>query len=102
MLLSLVASGMGFAITTPLCIWQSRQFIPGIRIVPLSSFTRQGRQYPDVTRTFFLAYRQGELGTLPTEVRDLVRIAVRKQISIDISSQLGLEKDVLWTPPEGD
>jgi len=101
-LLSLVASGMGFALTTPLCIWQSRHFIPGIRVVPLSSFSRQGRAYPDLTRTFFLAYRQGELGTLPNEVRDLVRIAARKQISLDISAQLGLEKDVLWTPPEGD
>lgn len=101
-LLSLVASGMGFALTTPLCIWQSRHFIPGIRVVPLSSFSRQGRPYPDVTRTFYLAYRQGELGTLPIEVRDLVRIAVRKQISADISAQLGLDKDVLWTPTEGD
>lgn len=101
-LLSLVASGMGFALTTPLCIWQSRHFIPGIRIVPLSAFSRQGREYPELTRTFFLAYRQGELGTLPSEVRELIRIAVRKQISGDISAQLGLDKDVLWTPPEGD
>lgn len=101
-LLSLVASGMGFALTTPLCIWQSRQFIPGIRIVPLSSFMRLGRPYPEMTRTFHLAYRQGELGTLPTEVRDLVRIAVRRQISNEISASLGLDKDVLWTPGEAD
>ncbi|MBA2965033.1 MULTISPECIES: LysR family transcriptional regulator [Ramlibacter] len=99
-LLSLVASGMGFALTTPLCIWQSRHFIPGIRVVPLSSFARQGRAYPDMTRTFFLAFRQGELGTLPTEVRDLVRIAVRRQLSPEIGTQLGLAKDMLWTPPE--
>lgn len=99
-LLSLVASGMGYALTTPLCIWQSRQFVPAIRVVPLSAFQRQGRPYADMTRTFWLAYRQGELGTLPNEVRDLVRIAVRKQISLDISVQLGLEKDVLWTPHE--
>ena len=100
-LLSLVASGMGFALTTPLCIWQSRHFLPGIRLVPLSSFSRQGKPYPELTRTFFLAYRQGELGTLPTEVRDLVRIAVRKQISTEISTQLRLNKDALWTPAEG-
>jgi hypothetical protein len=100
--MSLVASGMGFALTTPLCIWQSRHFIPNIRVVPLAGFSRQGRAYPELTRTFFLAYRQGELGTLPSEVRDLVRIAVRKQISPEISAQLGLDKDVLWTPPEGE
>ncbi|NDZ18336.1 LysR family transcriptional regulator [Variovorax sp. WS11] len=101
-LLSLVASGMGFALTTPLCIWQSRQFLPDIRIVPLSAFTRQGRPYPEMTRTFHLAYRQGELGTLPNEVRDLVRIAVRRHLSSEISAQLHLEKDVLWTPSDAD
>jgi len=101
-LLSLVASGMGFALTTPLCIWQSRQFLPDIRIVPLPAFTRQGRPYPEMTRTFHLAYRQGELGTLPNEVRDLVRIAVRRHLSSEISAQLHLEKDVLWTPSDAD
>jgi DNA-binding transcriptional LysR family regulator len=102
-LLSLVASGMGFALTTPLCIWQSRQFLPGIRVVPLSSFTRQGRPYPDMTRSFHLAYRQGELGTLPNEVRDLVRIAVRKHISAEIGANLGLDRGTaLWTPTEPD
>lgn len=101
-LLSLVASGMGFALTTPLCIWQSRQFFSNIRIVPLSAFTRQGRAYPDLTRTISLAYRQGELGTLPNEVRDLMRSVARKQISVDIGSALGLGKDVLLAPPDGD
>lgn len=99
-LLSLVASGMGFALTTPLCIWQSRQFAQSVRILPLSSFTRQGRTYPEMTRTFFLAYREGELGTLPTEVRDLIRIAARKQISADIKSHLGLARDALWIPQD--
>lgn len=101
-LLSLVASGMGFAVTTPLCIWQSRQFLPNIRVVPLSSFARQGRAYPDMSRSFYLAYRQGELGTLPNEVRDLIRIALRKQIAVEIRSKLGLDTDGLWTPPEGE
>jgi DNA-binding transcriptional LysR family regulator len=102
-LLSLVASGMGFALTTPLCIWQSRQFLKDVRVVPLSAFSRQGRPYADLTRTFFLAYRQGELGTLPTEVRDLVRIAARRQISSEIGANLKLPAgEVLWTPADGD
>ena len=99
-LLSLVGSGMGFALTTPLCIWQSRHFIPNVRVLPLSVFSQHGRPYPEMTRTFYLAYRSGELGSLPTEVRDLVRIAVRKHISTEIGTALGLSKDVLWTPPE--
>lgn len=101
-LLSLVASGVGFALTTPLCIWQSRHFIPNIRVVPLSAFSRQGRPYPELSRTFSLAYRQGELGPLPNEVRDLVRIAVRKQISVEIGRQIGQDSDVLWTPDDGE
>lgn len=101
-LLSLVASGTGFALTTPLCIWQSRQFIPGIRVLPLSSFTRQGKPYPPMSRSFYLAYRQGELGTLPNEVRDLIRIAISRHISGEIGAALGLERDVLWIPPATD
>lgn len=99
-LLSLVASGMGFALTTPLCIWQSRHHVQSVRILPLSAFTRLGRPYPELSRTFFLAYRQGELGTLPKEVCDLIRIAARKHISPEISAQLKMEKDVLWIPDD--
>ena len=99
-LLSLVASGMGFALSTPICIWQSRHFIPQVRVLPLSAFTRHGRPYPGMTRTFHLAYRQGELGTLPLEVRDLVRIAIKRQISTEIGVALGLPKDILRTPAD--
>jgi DNA-binding transcriptional LysR family regulator len=99
-LLSLVASGTGFALTTPLCIWQSRQFSQGVKILPLSSFSRQGRAYPPMSRSFYLAYRQGELGTLPNEVRDLIRIAISKHISTEIAATLGLDRSVLWIPSD--
>jgi DNA-binding transcriptional LysR family regulator len=101
-LLSLVASGMGFAVTTPLCLWKSRHFLPGLRILPLSSFSRRGRPYPELIRTFHLAYREGELGTLPFEVRELVRIAVRKQLSAEVAKTLGLDRNVLSTPDDGE
>ena len=101
-LLSLVASGVGFALTTPICLWQSRHFIPNVRVIPLSNFTRQGRPYAEMTRTFYLAYRQGELGTLPGEVRDLVRIAIRRQISSEIGAALGMPGEVLLTMPDKD
>ena len=94
-LLSLVANGMGFALSTPLCIWQSRHFLPDIRIVRLSSLLRQGKPYADLSRSFYLAYRQGELGNLPNEVRDLVRIAAKRQIARDIAATLRLDGDVL-------
>lgn len=101
-LMSLVANDMGFALTTPLCIWQSRQFLPDIQVLPLSAFARQGRSYADVSRTFYLAYRPGELGTLPMEVRDVIRIAVRRQLSQDITAALGLASDALVVPEEGE
>jgi DNA-binding transcriptional LysR family regulator len=101
-LLSLVGSGAGFAITTPLCIWQSRHFLPSIRVIPLSAFTRHDRPYPDMTRTFHLVYRPGELGTLSTEVRDLIRVAVRRQFSGEITSSLGLKEAALWTPSDSE
>ncbi|HKS54355.1 MAG TPA: hypothetical protein VJS12_03675, partial [Steroidobacteraceae bacterium] len=41
-MLSLVAAGLGFAITTPLCLWQSRHFVPEVRVIPLSSFSHHG------------------------------------------------------------
>jgi DNA-binding transcriptional LysR family regulator len=96
-LLSLVASGMGFALTTPLCIWQSRHSAPAIRVLALPNFTRHGRPYPEMSRSFQLAYRHGELGTLPNEVRDLVRIAVGKQIGPEIIAQLNIGNDALST-----
>lgn len=99
-LLSLVGSGVGFALTTPLCLWQSRHFIPSLRIVPLPAFSRHGRPYPELKRSFHLAYRQGELGSLPIEVKDLVRLAVRRQISAEIGSALKLGNDVLLTPAD--
>jgi hypothetical protein len=85
-----------------MCLWKSRHFLPGLRIVPLSGFSRRGRTYPEQTRTFHLAYREGELGTLPFEVRQLVRIAVRKQLSAEVAKALGMDRGVLTTPEDGE
>lgn len=99
-LLSLIASGAGFGLSTPLCIWQSRQFLSNLRVLPLSTFFREGRAYPYVSRTLYLGYRTGELGALPTEVRALIQIAIRKQIAPEITKALALEKDALSVPED--
>lgn len=52
-LLSLVAARAGFAISTPLCLWQARHYLGDIAVMPLPS-SRLGR------RDFFLLHRQGE------------------------------------------
>ncbi len=93
-LLSLVSAGLGFAITTPLCIWQSRHFVPELRILPLSAFSRGGEPYAPLARTFSLACREGELGSLPHEVHNIIRVAGR-DIAARIVVKLGLARDAI-------
>ncbi len=42
-LLSLVAAGLGFAISTPLCLWQARHYLDDIVVLPLPD-SRLGRR----------------------------------------------------------
>jgi len=89
-LLALVAAGLGFTITTPMCVWQSRHVIPQVRFVPLSAFTCSGRACPPMSRTFYLVCRNDELGDLPIQVRDVIRIAMHRQLAPEMSKGLGL------------
>jgi DNA-binding transcriptional LysR family regulator len=77
-LLSLVAAGLGFGLTTPLCLWQSRHHAQTVRVLPLSALEREGEPYPPLERRFWLVSRAGELGRLPAETAALLRVAVRE------------------------
>lgn len=94
-LLSLVASGMGFALTTPLCIWQSRQFLPQIRVLDTNVFSKRDKPYPEFSRSFQLAYRDGELGSLPHEVKGLVRVALNNHLVDEIRTRLDLSGEIM-------
>lgn len=94
--LSLVAAGLGFAITTPLCVWQSRHYAPDIKVVPLTSFSRHGRPYAMLSRSFFLSYRENELGHLPADLYDLLRRAYERQVSRDVAKALSLKQDDVY------
>lgn len=94
-LMSLVAAGIGFAITTPMCIWQSRHFVPQLKMVPLESLRTRGRSYAPLTRTFYLTFRQGEMGKFPKEIEDLTRVAMSGHISSEMESTLGLPRDMI-------
>ena len=76
-MLALVAAGLGFAITTPLCLWQARQYASQLKVLPLSAFRRSGKPYPPLARTFYMTSQEGELGNLPDEIQDVVRVAGR-------------------------
>lgn len=69
-LLSLVASGLGWALTTPLCLWQSRQYLDAVQVVPLPA-TRLGQRH------FFLLSREGEWAGLDHDVARVTRDVIR-------------------------
>jgi len=80
-LLSLVASGLGYAVTTPLCLWQARQYLDDIDVVPLPT-SELGR------RDFFLVSRESEWMQLSREVTNVVRQTLQQHTIPDIRKAL--------------
>lgn len=76
-MLSLVASGLGYAITTPLCLWQARQYLDQVDVVALPE-SELGR------RDFFLMARESEWTDLSSEIIGITQQALRQQTIPDI------------------
>ncbi len=57
---AMVAAGLGWAITTPLCILQSASHMPGVRCVPVPG--------PSFSRSITVVARAGELGNVPRQI----------------------------------
>lgn len=93
-LLSLVREDLGVALTTPLCLWQSRFHAMGLQIRALSELRTRGQPYPPLRRTFYLVHRPEELGGLAQDMATLVRVAVR-DLQRQMSAELGLPPDLL-------
>ncbi|WP_414441253.1 LysR family transcriptional regulator [Burkholderia sp. 22PA0106] len=91
-LLSMVGSGLGFALTTPLCIWQARHHIPQLRVLPLGAFRRKDKPYPDLSRTFYLLYRENDLGPLADELRGLIVQAFTRQVIPAVATALSFKE----------
>ena len=77
-LLSLVREDLGIALTTPMCLWQSRYHAMNLKYLPLNALRHQGQTYPPLKRTFYLVYRPDELGPLAQDIAAMVRVAVRE------------------------
>ena len=92
-LLGMVSTGMGFAITTPLCIWQVRHHIPNLKIVPLTAFRRMGVRYNALSRTFFLSYRESEFEPLIDELHSLIKQTFSRQVNRDVVTALSFGKE---------
>lgn len=70
-LISLVAAGIGWAITTPLCLYKCGYRAEAVRHMPLPG--------PGIWRTFTLMARRGELADLPRDLATLYRRFLRDQ-----------------------
>ncbi len=95
-LLSLVGEDLGFALTTPLCLWQSRFHAQRLQICPLENLRAGTKPYPALLRTFYLVYRADELEALARDIIMLVRVAAR-DLQRQMAAGLGLPADLLMT-----
>jgi DNA-binding transcriptional LysR family regulator len=80
-LLSLVSAGLGFAISTPLCLWQTRHYLKDVGVLPLPA-GRLGR------RDFFLLYREGAWDDFAAEIVALTRTVLDHSIRPALSRAL--------------
>jgi DNA-binding transcriptional LysR family regulator len=80
-ILSLVAAGFGCAITSPLCLWQSRAHLDEISVVPLPQ-TRLGHRH------FFLLTRRSEWSDVAEAVAHESIAIVRDLIAPSLRSVL--------------
>lgn len=72
-LLDMVCAGEGYAITTPLCLWQSRHFIESLEVIELPDSVLK-------TRNFFLLNRADEWENLAREVVTVTQSIVKQTI----------------------
>ncbi|PRD64350.1 LysR family transcriptional regulator [Malikia granosa] len=93
-LLSLVASGLGWALSTPLCLWQSRQYLDEVVVLPIPA-TRLGQRH------FFLLSREDEWAGLDEHIARVTRDVIRQDTSTAIHRSMpGLPPDALFCPQE--
>lgn len=71
-LLSLVAAGLGWAISTPLCLWQSRAWLDQVQLLPIPA-SRLGQ------RDFFLLCRDAEWSAMAEDIARLTRTVLRHE-----------------------
>lgn len=74
--LALVGAGLGWAITTPLCVLSARLPPDRLALMPLPA--------PGTVRQLVLVGRTGELGSLPGKVAELARQILREQLSAEL------------------
>lgn len=93
-LLSLVAAGLGWAISTPLCLWQSRAWLDQVQVLPLPA-TRLGR------RDFFLLSHARERDGLDDEIARVTRQVLAHDLLPALKKRMpALPDDLLVLEPD--
>lgn len=95
-LLSMVASGMGIAITTPLCLLQGGLHLSALDVRPLPR--------PGFSREVLLITRRGEISTLGPRIAASARTLIRLRILPQIVAQipwLGDSVESMVLEPDG-
>lgn len=96
-ILGFVASGMGFAVTTPLCLWEVRHFITQVQVLPMSSLhSHQGQRLSPPERTFYLAYRDNEPPAVRRQAEAVIRRTAERLMNDSIGPALSIDPVQLW------
>lgn len=72
-ILSLVAAGLGWTVSTPICLLQARHHLPDVDVVPLPA-SRLGN------RDFFLLMQNGEWSGLDDQIISMTSTLLRREI----------------------
>lgn len=93
--MSAVAAGVGWSITTPLCLASHIDLLPRLRVAPITR--------AQFRRTVHVVARHGEFGTLPRDIATLAAHTLRHSRLATLAQELPWLEDVLgWPPPAGE
>jgi DNA-binding transcriptional LysR family regulator len=89
---SAVAAGIGWSITTPLCLASHLDMLPRLRVAPISR--------AQFRRTIQLVARRGEFGLLPRDIAAFAGQSLRRSRLNELTRQLPWLDDVLSWPTD--
>lgn len=92
--MSSVAAGIGWSITTPLCLASHLDAVPKLRVAPITR--------AQFRRTIQLVARRGEFGLLPRDIATLAARSLRRSRLTDLVRQLPWLEAVIGWPGDGE
>lgn len=96
-MLGLVASGLGFAITTALCLWDVRHLLEKLQVFPLAWLrSRAGRALMPPQRILYLGYRDRESDIMRERLGALIQASAARLFEQEMATTLNLEAASLW------